>query len=1148
MRHFNLKRVAIPLLAGCLILIQLKLSAQNKQNIAEQKNTQPLTDVLKKISKIYGTRFVYEESMLGKIAVSFEVERGTDVEEVLKKLLYPKGLVFLYIKKNYYAIVSDQNRNIVMATVPGTDLPPQLKISSREESGNLVVEVKPADGREITGQVKDKNGVSLENVTVTVRGTNIATATDVNGNYKLEGVPLKNAVLLFSSIGYGIQEVPVKSENVINLVLKQSSVALQEVVVLGYGEKKKEDLTAAVSSIGSKELDENHSSVALSDMLAGQMAGLFVQKTGGAPGSGSDLKVRGLSTFNNSSPLIVVDGIPDRNIDELNAIDIEAVSVLKDAASIAVYGARAANGVVLVTTKKGRPGKTEITFSSNLIQQRPTYIYGRVNSYQYATLQNEALQNENTFNPSLGEGFSDSQIQKFKDGSDPNHYPNTDWIKTLTQPTVLQNNYNLSASGGTQNTKYFLSVGYVKNGGIVPVEDYSRWNFRSNLEADITTGLKVDFNLAGVLSKQNGEAVYGSEYVISQAYITPPTRANQFSNGYYAFVPEQRGSGYLQSIGKTGYNTTNNNTFNSNLSLQYDLPWIKGLSIKGMGAYDKFYSFTKNFAIPYDQYSVDSAGDYSLIPSYPISPYLSEAFSESRSLTLEGSLLYGGSFGRSHVNGLLLYTQTQSYTDNFSTTRKNFVSPLLAQLTLGDPTQVVNDGSGSQSARQGLVGRFSYDFAERYLLEFSFRYDGSDIFPPGHRFGFFPSFSGGWILSNEPFFKEPFNGLDFVKIRGSWGELGNDRVNPYQFLSTYNLIGGNFLGGGYTFGGPNPTFYQSLQANLLPNPSFTWERAVMTDIGIELRYKKDLFTLEADYFYKRTKDILAPPALQVPSVIGIGLPDFNNGIVDNKGFEITLSHTLHIGKFFYRIQPNLSYNHNKIVYYPESRSTPAWQKITGSPVASYTGYGSPYLGYRSLGLYQTQQDVDKGPVPLFSTTGPGDIRYADIDKDGMITPNDMVVIGQHFFPAIQYGIRVGAGFSGIELNILIQGSADVQAYNYISNYNQISGSSQQLNHWTPQNPNAPFPRLWVNYQNNPQPSDYWVANTAYTRIKNIELAYSLPAKFLNKIGIKNFRLSISGNNLITFSKFKLADPEAAGVAQFRDPLIKSFTAGAILQF
>ncbi len=1146
MRSFNLKRVATPLLAGLFILILAKTSAQGKIGGGQENNKEPLTAVLKKITKIYGTRFVYEESFLNKIDVSFTIEKGADVEDVLKKLLYPKGLVFLYIKKNYYAIVSDQNRSVVTDSEPKTTMP-QVNSTFSPENGSLIAEIKPG-GREITGQVKDKKGKPLENVTVMVKGTNIATATGPDGNYKLSGVPEKNADLLFSSIGYTLDEVNIKSENVINVTLKETSVALEEVIVLGYGEKKKEDLTAAVSTISAKELNENHSSVALSDMLAGQLSGLYVQKTGGAPGSGSDLKVRGLSTFRNSSPLIVVDGIPDRNIDGLNPNDIDAVSVLKDAASIAVYGARAANGVVLVTTKKGRVGKPEISFTANLIQQRPTYVYKRVNAYQYATLQNEALQNENTFNPSLGEGFSPSQVQKFQDGSDPNHYPNTDWIKTLTLPHVMQNSYNLSASGGTENVKYYLSAGYVKNGGLVPVEDYSRWNFRSNLEAEIVRGLKVDFNLTGVLSTQNGEAVYGSEYVIQQAYITPPTRANQFSNGYYAFVPEQRGNAYLQSIGKTGFNTTTNNTFNSNFSLQYDLPWIKGLSVKGLAAYDKYYYFIKTFAVPYDIYSIDSAGDFSQVPSYPTDPYLTENFSETHSLTLEGSLHYANGFGRHHVNALLLYTQTQLHSDNFSTTRKNFVSPLLPELDLGDPTQVTNGGNASQSARQGLVGRFSYDFAERYLLEFNFRYDGSDIFPPGHRFGFFPSFSGGWIISNEPFFKEPFNGLDFVKIRGSWGQLGNDRVNPYQFLSTYNLVGGNYLGGGYTFGGPNPVYYQSLQANLLPNPSFTWERAVMTDIGIELRYKRDLLTLEADYFYKKTKDILAPPALQVPSVIGIGLPDFNNGIVDNKGFEITLSHTLHVGKFFYHIQPNISFNHNKIVYYPESRNTPAWQKITGSPVATVPSRYGAYLGYHSLGLYQTQDEVDKGPIPLFSTTAPGDIRYADIDGDGMITTNDWVILGQHFFPAVQYGVLLGTGYSGIELNVLIQGTANVQAYNYLSNYSEIAGNAQQLNHWTPQTPNAPFPRLWVNYQNSAQASDYWIVNTAYMRIKNIELAYSLPAKFLKRTGMKNFRISITGNNLITFTKFKLADPEGAGVTLPRDPLIKSFTAGATIQF
>ena len=325
----------------------------------------------------------------------------------------------------------------------------------------------------------------------------------------------------------------------------------------------------------------------------------------------------------------------------------------------------------------------------------------------------------------------------------------------------------------------------------------------------------------------------------------------------------------------------------------------------------------------------------------------------------------------------------------------------------------------------------------------------------------------------------------------------------------------------------------------------------MTDIGLEAHYKRDFLVLEADYFHKRTKDILARPALQAPSVLGASLPDFNNAIVDNSGWEIQLEHNNHIGKLGIHIGVNVSFNSNKIVSYPESQSTPAWQKITGTSVANlFSGY--PFLGYLSQGLYQTAQEVSSGPTPLFSTVAPGDIRYKDLDKDGAITANDQTIIGKHLFPAIQYGVNFGVHYAGWECNVLLQGSGNVQGYNSAISYGSLVAGVQELNHWTPQNTSAPFPRLWVNYQNNYQSSDYWMENSAYIRLKNIELAYTLPLRLLQRSGMKSIRLALSGNNLLTFSHLKYYDPEGfngqINSYYVTNPLMKSFTAGATLQF
>ncbi|TAM98639.1 MAG: TonB-dependent receptor [Chitinophagaceae bacterium] len=1145
-----------------LLLLTTGITMANAQSI-------PVTKALKSVTKIFGTRFVYEKSLLEGKETKYDIShlKGKQVEAVLKGILYPEGLVFLYVKENYYTIIPREQLRESMIGAPRSVNPASSQLPAN--TGNSV-ERQPENTSESTkngtealsstsairivhGRVIDSLGNPLAGVSIHIVGTTKGTITDADGAYSLQVAP--NAVLEFSNIGYITHKVNVGIQSNIDVVMRTNKTGLSQVVVIGYGTQREVDLTGAVSTISAKEISRDHSVINATDMLEGRIPGLFIMKNGGAPGSGSDMYVRGLSTFNNSSPLVVIDGIPGRSLDDINPNDIASISVLKDAASVAVYGARAANGVILVTTKRGTVGKPEITFSMNMINQRPTQIYKQLNSYQYVTLYNEALKNEDSYNPVVGSGWNDAQVQAFKDGTDPNHYPNTNWYKELISPSIWQSTYNLSASGGTENTKYYLSAGYVNDNGLTPVEGYKRYNLRGNITTTIARNLKLNLDLAGIYTKSHGEAVYGSEYVIGQVYSTSPIRVNKFTNGDYAFVPEQRGSAAQQALGQTGFNDNDNNVVNSNLSLTYDLPWVKGLSVKGLMAYDKMMGFKKSFAKPTDMYSIDASGNYTLVPGYPTAPYLRESYAQDYSITLQGSINYDNYFGSNHVTGMLLYEQSQENTDNFSTRRDNFVSAALAELNLGDPTRVSNSGTGSESARQGVVGRFTYDYKDKYLAEFNFRYDGSDIFPPNHRFGFFPSVSAGWVLSEEPFFKDAVPAVNFLKIRGSWGQLGNDQVNPFQFLSTYSLIGGGSYGGGYTFGGTNPTFYQSLNPNVLPNPNFTWERAVMTDVGVDASIWEGLLSIKADYFKKRTKNILAPPSGLTPDVIGISLPDQNSGIVDNSGFEIEITHRNDIGKFSYYISPNISFSHNKVVYFPESSSLPAWQKVSGKPVNFDPANGisaqpNPYLGqigYHSVGLYQTKEQIAKGPTPPYSDVAPGDIEYADIDHDGKITANDMEVLDAHFFPGIQYGIKWGCSYGGLELNVLMQGAAEVSAYNTPANYGfGYTPGTFLLDHWTPANTNAPYPRLFLNYQNNQETSDYWIVNTAYMRVKNVELGYHLPQSWLHRIGAKQVLITVGGNNLLTFTKFKMFDPESAG--QVRDPLMKSYTASLMITF
>lgn len=1129
-----------------------------------QQQRVPLSTAIKKVSRTFGTHFLYDKSLLENKSTNYQlnrIQKNQKVEEVLKNILYPEGLVFIYIKENYYTIITrDQSQKAARRyredgpskeaasdlNRAGTPLASDKGASSRKSSSSTLQDVRNGAGTPaaytLRGVVTDSLGHPIEGVSVQVKNLKTGMATGSDGRFELDiKAP---ATLVFSCIGYQTKELNVTGENNITVILRINNTELSKVVVIGYGTQRKVNMTGAVATIDAREIAEDHANVNVTDMFAGRIPGLFAVKTGGGPGAGSNLYVRGIGTTNNSSPLIVVDGIPDRSLDNINPNDIQSVSVLKDAASIAIYGARAANGVILVTTKKGQSGAPKIHLSMNMINQRPTQIYKTLNSFDYATLYNEALKNEDAYNPALGQGYSLEELQKFKDGSDPDHYPNTDWVKDVLSPSIWQSSYNLSVSGGSKSTQYFLSAGYAKNDGLFPAEGYKRYNLRSNITTEIGKNLKLQLDLAGIFTKNHDEGVYGGEYIISQVYNTPPIRVNRFSNGSYAYVPEQRGNGYLQSLTNSGFWNRDNNIINSNLSLEYSVPFVKGLSLKGNMSYDKTMGFQKRFATPYEMYSIDDNGAYYPVNAYPTAPYLREYYAQRWQLTYEASIHYDRYFNRHHLGALLLYSQTEIKSDNFNTQRSNFVSDALPELSLGDPTQVTNAGGGAQSARRGVVGRITYDYGNKYMAEFNFRYDGSDIFPPNHRYGFFPSLSAGWVISQENFFKNRFPVINFLKLRGSWGQLGNDRVDPYQFLSTYGLAGG------YSFGGPSPNYYQALQENVLPNPNFTWERAVMTDIGLEAQLWQNLLGIEVDYYHKRTKDILIPPAAQVPSVIGIDLPDQNNGIVENHGWDISLTHKNRIGKFNYYISPNISITRNKVIAFPESSSIPEWQRMVGKAVPfSYGSLIDPaartyyIIGYHALGLYQSDQEIENGPTPPYPNVKPGDIRYADTNGDGKITAEDQIVMSANFFPPVQYGIKLGGSYDGIELNILFQGAAGVDAFTYI---NSNAYHSITLDRWTPDNTDASYPRLWYNNQNNQVNSDYWVKNTSYMRLKNVEIAYRLPDQLLSRYGINQMRVALGGNNLLTFTNFKEFDPESAG--EVRDPLMKSYTLSIQLNF
>lgn len=954
-----------------------------------------------------------------------------------------------------------------------------------------------------------ENNEPLPGVSIIVKGTTQGTTTDKEGRYSL-GVAGANPTLVFSYIGYVREEVSVNGQKTIDLSLKADTKALTEVVVVGYGEKQKANLTGSVATVKTREIVQ--APVAdISNALVGRVPGLVAVQATGEPGSdGSNLLIRGVSTFgSSSSPLVVIDGIPrpDYGFSQIDPNEIESISILKDAASAAVFGVRGANGVILVTTKRGKAGKTTLTFSARTDWQMPTRLPKYLDSYNMAVLLNEGYRNEGK--PEL---YSPDALEAFRNGSNPNVYPNTDWAKVALRPSAPQQQYNLSANGGTDRIRYFVSVGHLNQQGLLEKNQYKRYNLRSNIDANVTNTTRLTLDLSGRIENR--------EYPYKDANQTfwflnrnRPTAVGYYSNGlpgnYIGENPaEAPKHGYKRDIGYV---------FQSLATLVQQIPAVPGLSLKGVVAYDQQFRTYSAWNEPFSLYNYDGGTNtYTALPTGPASLY--QSFDQVSNLTTEAHLNYAHTFGKHDLTGLFLFTQTDTRYHNIGAGRSNYTQTTLDQLFAGNDAFQTNTGSADQRARRGYVGRLSYAYNSRYLLEANFRYDGSENFPPATRWGFFPSFSVGWRISEEPFFQRALSTVDFLKIRASWGQLGNDAIGRFKFLSTY------YYDQGYVFG-QDPQLVKGLRQGELPNQNITWEKATSSNIGLEGSFWKGLLGFELDLFYKRTSNILTQRNLAVPATLGATLPFENAGILDNKGVELMLTHQKRIGALNYNLRGNLTFVENKVVFKDEPADKNPNIRETGRSL-------NQFFGYRALGLFQSQEEINNAPKQPNSVV-PGDIRYEDINKDGKIDFNDVVQIGRSTIPQLIFGFSAGAQYKGLDLSIFFQGAGRVNTYvDYEAAwafYNSGKALVSHLNRWTPTNPGATYPRMTTQpTANNTETSSYWLKDGSYLRLKNIELGYTLPTALSNKASISTLRVFVSGQNILTFDKIKVLDPEGPG--------------------
>ncbi|MEJ2901042.1 TonB-dependent receptor [Pedobacter panaciterrae] len=1097
------------------ILFASNIKAQGSAQVQvtmELKNESVLS-AIKKIEQQTNFRFIFRNSDI-KDAKNLSVPLDTrSVKATLNLILRGNGLTF-----------SEVNNKILIA---------------RAESHGIAGE--QADAK-VTGIVLDDEGNPLSGVTIMVKGDNSSSsATDLNGHFNITIPSDGNQTLVFSYIGFKTQEVPVGTSTSLKVTMVAAPGSLQEVVVLGYSAQKKSSITGSVATVSGAELRQSPAAN-ISNSLVGRLPGLIAFQGSGQPGrDDSRLLIRGISSPTNSSPLIVIDGVPQEAVNaaggQINATlphidpsDIESISILKDAGTAAVYGARAANGVILITTRRGEKGKTSLNYTFNGSWQKPTKLADLVDGYQYATLLNEMYTNENNFNPAQNRGYTPEQLEVIRTGSDPDRYANTDWYSAIMGASSFQQRHNLSVNGGGDKSRYFVSGGYLDQRGLFETSGYKQYSLRSNLDADISKSLKVSLNINARLEKTKDQTA-GSA-ITSFYRMISPLIPSKFSNGAYNYISIPsgfsslvNGSPYLMSKGEAGYRNTELNVLEGVGSLTYNFPFIEGLSAKGTLSYNRYQTYFKNFAKPYLTSIRNDDGTYvTRINGSITKASLTERMEQRQTVLAEASLNYKRTFGRHSLDLLALYTQTENQGNWLQASRGNYPSAQVDQIFAGDPANDDNDGSAFRNARQSVVGRAAYNFAEKYFLEFSFRYDGSDVFPKDKRFGFFPSISAGWVLSEESFLKD-ISAINFLKIRGSYGQLGNDRIGQFLYLNTYTL--GTGLDGYYIFGNTN---LQALVPGVIPNVSFTWEKANITNVGFETRLFNNQLGLTADYFYKRTKNILGDRSFSIPATIGGTLPRENLSTIDNSGFEFQLEHQNTLGAITYFIKPNVTFNRNKVIYMPEASGLLPYQSSIGQSIYVASGNLTSNLGYVAEGLYQSAAEIASGPTPLYANVAPGDIRYKDINNDGKITSADRTVIGKGDYPRMVYGISLGGSYKGFDLSILLQGAAKVQKYMTGQGEWAFAGNSvpseKHLDRWTPDNTDASYPRLFSNNSNNKEISSYWLRDGSYLRLKNLELGYNVPASALRGLKISNARFYVSGTNLFTITSLKDVDPES----------------------
>lgn len=1026
-----------------------------------------------------------------------------------------------------------------------------------------------AQPQTVSGTVTDTSGEVLPGATVVVKGDSTRGAiTAADGTYTIN-IKSPNDVLIFGFLWRKSQEIAVNGRQIVDVQLQEDYVGVDEVIVVGYGTQKRQFLVGSVSQVSSKDLLKVPADN-VSNLMTGRLPGITSIQRSGQPGSDqTSLLVRGTSTYRDSSPLTLVDGV-ERMINTVNPYDIETITVLKDAATSAIYGVRGANGVILITTKRGSQSKATITYSGRATFTQNTAFPELLNASDYIGWHNKAREMDG-----LNPIWTSDVVQKMKDD---NLYGDTDWMGLMLKNFGFEHQHNISAVGGTEKISYFTSIGFLDQNGIIPNTSYKRYNVRSNIDAKIAKNFMLNVSLSGSQEKRHAPGyslARQSEFNPISAAIyalpiiaptwTDPDTGLEYSMGYLNGTYTQNP---VAAVNKSGYQDQRRWQFEGNAKLEYDFGSIRalqGLKASIFAAYDFSNTGDRSYMNAYEIKSVSSSIDpnnsliTSMVRASGINPLNSFTKSASfgDSFMLRPSLTYSREFGRHTVGALLLYEQRKNHSDTMTGTKNGYYADYPIDLNFGstwDGISIPVNGSFNNSGVASVAGRFSYAFDSKYLAEFSFREDGSYKFAPENRWSFFPSVAVGWVMSEENFFEAARSKVDFLKFRTSFGELGTDDISPYMDLQSYNTTAPNF---NYIIGDTGKTAYYT--SNYVYR-DLTWSRTRSFNVGFELIMWGGKLGVEFDWFYKLTYDLLENVSGAFAPSLGGNVPTYeNSGRMDNRGFELVLKHNNRFASGWqYSLTGSLAWARNKILSRRINDDHPMYRAVLGQPI------GAIY-GYKAIGLYQTQEQIDNSPTAPSGMKRLGDLMYADINGDGKIeSSQDFIKIGRGYTPELNFSLDMNVSYKGIYLSALWQGVA-LCSYQLSAAYDSgvfdntmftrpFYGSGNAPYYlvegsWREDNRNADYPRLGtVANGNNAWPSTWWVKNGSYLRLKALTIGYDLPANILKNTGIGGVNIFVSGRNLLTFSAFKYVDPEMPSVNNGYYPQQRTYSIGVDLTF